>query len=455
MNLNELLQALRDNHVELWIEGDLLRFRMPEKSLDKELLAELRRHKKELVEQLKEEQHAGKSSASRLEPLSIGQQALYFLHALAPQSPAYNVAAAFRITSPVDAVVMRKCFQTLVSRHEALRTTFEIVDGNPRCRIHAAWSWISGRYWPLRGTPNKCVKPSGASICSHSICMTDRSCACGLFTLSETEHVFLMTLHHIIFDAWSLWLLQDEFQLLYRKHLEGETPVLPSLTATYSDFVRAQTELQHSERGEQLWQYWSERLKGDLVAPDLPHDFPRPDRPSMKGASHKFRIPTELSGKLRELGKSLGATPFVVLLAIFKTLLYRYTGQDDLTVGTTTSGRTGGGFTRVVGYFVNTLAIRTELSRGRHVCHVSGPRETAHARSDRASGLPVSAVGQPAESAPRHRPTPDLLRGVWPAEAAAVQPGRCACSRRTRDTRIGVAWRCSITICPSRKGSST
>ena len=102
MNLNELLQALQDNHVELWIEGDLLRFRMPEKSLDKELLAELRRHKREVVEQLKEKQHSSKSSASRLEPLSIGQQALYFLHALAPRSPAYNVAAAFRITSPVD-----------------------------------------------------------------------------------------------------------------------------------------------------------------------------------------------------------------------------------------------------------------------------------------------------------------------------------------------------------------
>ncbi len=362
MNLNELLQALQDNHVELWIEGDLLRFRMPEKSLDKELLAELRRHKREVVEQLKEKQHSSKSSASRLEPLSIGQQALYFLHALAPQSPAYNVAAAFRITSPVDAAVMRKCFQTLVSRHEALRTTFETVDGNPRCRIHSRreldFRQITAASWDAEQVREAIRYEYLQPFDLHDgPLMRVR-----LFTISETEHVFLMTLHHIIFDAWSLWLLQDELQWLYRKHVEGETPVLPSLTATYSDFVRAQTELQHSERGEQLWQYWSERLKGDLAAPDLPHDYPRPDRPSMKGASHKFRIPTQLSGKLRELGKSLGATPFVVLLAIFKTLLYRYTGQDDLTVGTTTSGRTGGGFTRVVGYFVNTLAIRTGLS---------------------------------------------------------------------------------------------
>jgi amino acid adenylation domain-containing protein len=362
MNLNELLEALRAHHVELWIEGDLLRFRMPEQLLDKELLAELRRHKRELVEQLKEAQRASSSAASRLEPLSIGQQALYFLHALAPQSPAYNVAAAFRISSPVDVPIMRKCFQTLVSRHEALRTTFQIVDGNPRCRIHSHMELDFRQLFAAAWDTEQVHEAVRCEYLQPFALHDGPLMRVRLFTISPSEHIFLMTLHHIIFDAWSLWLLQDEFQLLYRKHLAGETPVLPSLTATYSDFVREQTELQHSERGEQLWQYWSERLKGDLVAPDLPHDFPRPDRPSMKGASHKFRIPAELAANLRALAKSLGATPFVVLLAIFKTLLFRYTGQIDLTVGTTTSGRTGGGLTRVVGYFVNTLAIRTQLS---------------------------------------------------------------------------------------------
>ena len=130
MNLQELLHALDELHVDLWVEGDLLRFRMPEKSMDKSLLAELRRHKQELIDHLRQSQHAPSAEAGRLEPLSMGQQALYFLHAIAPNSPAYNVAAAFRIMSPVDAAVMRQCFQMLVSRHEALRTTFETADGN-------------------------------------------------------------------------------------------------------------------------------------------------------------------------------------------------------------------------------------------------------------------------------------------------------------------------------------
>ena len=360
MNPSELRKALKDNNVELWVEGDLLRFRMPEKSLDRNLLAELRRHKKELIEQLK---HEGPRDVadSRLEPLSIGQQALYFLHQLAPHSPAYNVAAAVRIASPVDVTIMRKSFQTLISRHEALRSTFETVDGNPRCRIHSHIEFDFRQISAAEGDESQLHDAVKREYVQPFDLQEGPLLRVRLFTLSDTSHVFLMTLHHIVFDAWSLWLLQDEFQQLYRQNCHGETPVLPALATTYSDFVRGQLELQHSERGEQLWRYWSDRLKGNLVTPDLPLDYPRPDRPRLTGASHKFRVPKELATRLRDLGKSLGATPFVVMLAIFKSLIYRYTGQDDLTVGTTTSGRSGGAFTRIVGYFVNTLAIRTEI----------------------------------------------------------------------------------------------
>ncbi len=361
MNLEELRETLQRKHVELWVEGDLLRFRMPGDSLDKQLLAELRRHKKALIEAIKREA-PGDGSESRLEPLSLGQQALFFLYSLSPQSAAYNVAAAVRIAARVDVEVMRHCFQTLLSRHEALRTTFETVDGNPRCRIHPRmeldFRQISAAAWD-ESQLHEAVKREY----QHPFALKEGPLLrIRLFTIDELNHVFLMTLHHIIFDAWSLWLVQDEFNTLYRQQSRGETAVLPSLSATYSDFVRWQTELQHSERGEELWQYWRDRLKGELIAPDLTIDFPRPERPNHQGASLKFRVPRELSRRLRELGKRLGATPFVVLLAIFKTLIHRYTGQGDLTVGTTTSGRSGGAFTRLVGYFVNTLAIRTDVS---------------------------------------------------------------------------------------------
>lgn len=361
MNLPELLHALNELHVDLWVEGDLLRFRMPEKALDKSLLAELRRHKQDLILHLRQTQLTHSHDTSTLEPLSLGQQALYFLHAFAPHSPAYNVAAAFRITSPVDVTIMRHCFQVLVSRHAALRTTFVLANGEPRSQIHAQ-AQVDFRQVPATDWDDERLFHAAQQEYAQPFDLaTGPLMRIRLFTRDERDHVFLMTLHHIIFDAWSLWLIQDEFQLLYRKQLQGETAVLPSLTASYADFVRAQMELQQSERGEQLWQYWSQRLRGTVTAPELPLDLPRPDRPSQRGATHKFRISPDLSRRVRELARSHGATPFVTLLAIFKTLLFRYSGHHDLTVGTTTSGRTGGDFTRIVGYFVNTLAIRSDV----------------------------------------------------------------------------------------------
>lgn len=360
MNLKELREALDEKQVELWVEGDLLRFRMPGNSLDKKLLAELRRHKKALIEALKRDAPDDRTG-SRLEPLSLGQQALFFLHSLSPHSAAYNVAACFRIASPINVDLMQQCFQTLVSRHDALRSTFETVDGNPRCRIHAQMA-TDFRQLKSTGWEPSQLQASVTREYLRPFNLKDGPLLrIRLFTTADDDHVFLMTLHHIIFDAWSLWLVQDEFDTLYRNQSQGEVGVLPALTAGYSDFVRWQNELQHSERGEKMWEYWRERLQGDLIAPDLPIDFPRPERPNHEGASHKFRVPRELTAGLRELGKQMGATPFVVMLAIFKTLIFRYTRQHDLTIGTTTSGRSDSSFTRVVGYFVNTLPIRTEM----------------------------------------------------------------------------------------------
>ena len=242
-----------------------------------------------------------------------------------------------------------------------------------------------------------------------------------LFTLNESDHVFLMTLHHIVFDAWSLWLLQDEFDTLYRHQSQGETAVLPSLSTTYSDFVRWQTELQHSERGEELWQYWRDRLKGDLVAPDLPIDFPRPNVPVTKGHRTSSASRRSCHSGCGTMGKSLGATPFAVMLAIFKTLVFRYTGQHDLTVGTTTSGRSESAFTRVVGYFVNTLPIRTECLRSVTFAEYLAHVKQRHAGGHRTPGLSLPVAGRSAEPASRHGSIAHLRRHVRTAEAAAVQ----------------------------------
>ncbi len=361
MSAQELYERLTAQGVELWCEGRMLRFRVAEQSLSPEMVASLRKHKKALIELL-ERPTQNPSNETLREAPSLSQQALYFLHLAAPQSPAYNVASAFRIRSTLDTASVEQAFSTLISRHDALRTTFELVDGQlgrciastaePDVRIVAASEWseaelkqqVKDAYeepFDLHGGPLLRVR---------------------LFHRGDQDWVFLLALHHIVFDAWSLWLVLDEFRQLYAQYAGGELALLPTPAARYTDFVHEQQNLQHSQRGEELWKYWRERLQGPLPMLELPTDRPRPLSTRLCGASHAFEIPKELTSQLRQLAKAQRVTPFVLMLTIYKVLLSRYSGQSDLIVGTATSGRTRSEFSRVVGYFVNSLPLRTDLS---------------------------------------------------------------------------------------------
>ena len=361
MNLDELLGILNERHITLWVDGRALRFRGEAGALDSELLAELRRNKKELIAKLLEEQ---KSPAVEGEfaPLSIGQQAFYFLHAIHPQSPAYNVASAARIGSAIDLEAMRESFRALIARHEALRTTFEVRQGQPCAHIHPQGELD----FEQRMVPEWSEERLEAEVRREYQRPFDLErgplLRVRLWTQSPAEHVFLMALHHIIFDAWSLWLVQDEFRQLYRQYTGGPQALFPTLDQRYRTFAEEQNALRTSEQGEALWSYWRERLAGELVAPDLRFDRPRRLGAESQGDTHHFRISKELSLRLRALGRAEGATPFVVLLAIFKVLLSRYTGQTDQIVGTSTWGRTNPKYRRVVGYFVNTVPLRSDAS---------------------------------------------------------------------------------------------
>lgn len=364
MNVNELREQLTERRIEIWLDGKMLRFRAPENALEPALLTQLQKHKKELIEILKNET-TQTNDDSRLAPLSIGQQALYFLHAVAPLSPAYNVATGCRIQSVVDVDAMKKAFEHLISRHDSLRTTFELHDGQIQRRIRSQGQLDFEQVCMKGSSEEEVALMVRAEYQKPFDLVKGPLLRVRLLSVSESEHVFLMTLHHIVFDAWSLWLVQDEFRMLYQQYAGGETALLPELKADYSDFVREQDELATNERGELMWKYWRNQLGGDIDPLDVPLDHPRQVRPGLRGASHRFRVPSELSCRLRELAKLQGVTPYVLMLAIYKTLLHRYSGQDDLVVGTTTSGRSRTDFTRVVGYFVNALAIRTEASADR------------------------------------------------------------------------------------------
>ncbi len=358
MNMEQLNQRLQEQGVQLWVDGGLLRFRAPGNKLEPALLTALQRHKKDLIAQLQPKVDA---AASIEQPLTVGQQALWFLHQSAPTSPAYNVASAARIQSPINVEAMIRAFETLVSRHESLRTTFESRHGDPIARVarqgQLDFRQIDSRNWD----EDRLRQEAKAEYEQPFPLQSGPLLRVRLFTVAPDDHVFLMVLHHIVFDAWSLWLLQDEFRTLYAQYAAGEVGLLAAPAGRYGDYVRHQQQLLASSEGERLFRYWETRLAGNPQPLELPLDRPRPNRSLLHGGSLHFRLPAELSSQLKTLGRAHGATPFATLLALFKALLYRYTGQPDFIVGTTTAGRTRPEFNRVVGYFVNSLPIRSQV----------------------------------------------------------------------------------------------
>lgn len=295
-------------------------------------------------------------------PLSYGQKALYFLHLSDPGSPAYHVAFTARFRSPVDADALGRALQKLVDRHEQLRATFVMRDGEPvqeiprRCAV--AFTPVDARFWSEEQV-DRAVREAyrqpfdleqGPVFRSH------------LFSLADDDHVFLITIHHIVYDAWSLWISQGEISRLYRAAVEGTAAALPSIARSYFDFVRYQADSMNGPEGARLWDYWRNQLQGDLAPIKLPTDRPRPPIQTSAGATLGFRLDPELSQRLKELARQQGVTSFMLMLAAFQVLLHRYSGQADILVGSPSSGRSRDEFAKTVGYFVNTLVLRAELS---------------------------------------------------------------------------------------------
>ena len=361
MNASELFEELQLRRVELWCQGKMLRFRAPDDALDAEMMTLLRRHKKALIEIIQNEK-TPEQNESRLEAATVGQQALYFLHLSAPYSPAYNVASACRIGEAVKDETVLAATELLVQRHESLRTTLEFKSGELKRRIHPEANVDFASIDARDLNEEQLAVRVKAEYERPFDLETGPLIRVRWLRTGPKEQILLVALHHIVFDAWSLWILQEElFQLLAQVH-GGEIAKLPASPATYSDFAQLQQDWVDGEGGQKDWQYWSDELAGKLPSLDLVTDYRRPNRAEYRGATLRFQLPCELTGGLREVAKSLHVTPFALTMAIFKVLLHRLTGQDDLIVGTTTSGRERSEFQSVIGYFVNSLSIRTDAS---------------------------------------------------------------------------------------------
>src|SRR6185503_9006859 len=293
---------------------------------------------------------------------SHGQRALWFLQQLAPESSAYNIASAVKIKSLLNVSALRRAFQMLVDRHPALRTTFVAVHGEPFQKVHEQQE-VSFEYFKASGWSEQFLEEQLAEVSHRPFNLeTGSLLRVSVFYRAPREHVVQLTMHHIVTDLWSISILFAELGAFYQLLVSGKTEPLPQLKLDFTDFVRRDAGMLAAREGEQSWSYWQQQLSGNLPILNLPTDHPRPAVQSYEGASQAFQIDKELTERLRTLGQNHDATLFMTLLAAFQILLFRHTGQEDVIVGIPTSGRRWSESTGVVGYFVNPIALRADLS---------------------------------------------------------------------------------------------
>ena len=292
-------------------------------------------------------------------PLSHGQQALWFLQQLAPESVAYNIASALRIKTKPDEIALRSAFQSLVERHATLRTTFSAVQGRAMQYVHegakASFEIVDATRWNDAMLAERLRDEAHLPFdLEHGPLLRAL-----LFRRAEVEQVLLVVAHHIVIDFWSLAILMRELGEFYRAATNGATAKLAPHPSNYFDYVRWEQHLLSGEAAERLAGFWQKQLAGELPVLNLHTDRPRPAVQTFRGASEPLRLAAQLTARLKALSQANDATLFMTLLAAFKVLLHRYTGQEDLLVGSPTAGRQSAQFASTVGYFVNPVVLRT------------------------------------------------------------------------------------------------
>jgi amino acid adenylation domain-containing protein len=294
-------------------------------------------------------------------PLSYGQRALWFMHNLDPKSPAYNVMYAARISSGFDVRALELAWQALIDRHASLRTTYHVNKSQPVQRIHAHQPAellvTDAADWTANELHARLIEAGELpfSLADGPVARLQ------LFRQTNAD-VLLLSMAHIACDFWSLDVLVAELRELYEAKKNGRRETLRATESEYTNFVNWQAKMLSGAEGETHSSYWLQQLSGELTMLDLPTDRPNNSAQNHHGEEQVFSLDANLVQRLRTIARAEGATLFTVFLAAFQILLSRYTGQQEILVGVPTAGRSRAEFTDVVGYFVNPVAVRADLS---------------------------------------------------------------------------------------------
>jgi amino acid adenylation domain-containing protein len=299
-------------------------------------------------------------------PLSFAQQRLWFLNQLQPNNASYNIPFGLNFSGQLNIAALESSLQLLINRHESLRTNFSVVNGEPVQAIATTRDFtlpvIDLR--PLSASERELEYQKIADRAAMYVfnLAQEPLLRTQLVQLTATESVLLLTIHHIIFDGWSVNIFLKELSTVYSALVEDRAPTLPEIPLQYVDFAVWQQQCLQREALESQLAYWQQKLALMPALLELPSDRPRPAVQSFRGATQVFTIQQDISEALVSLSQQQGVTLFILLLTAFKILLYRYTNQSDIVVGTPVANRQHSQIQEMIGFFVNTLVLRTDLS---------------------------------------------------------------------------------------------
>ncbi|BBC27208.1 non-ribosomal peptide synthetase [Pseudanabaena sp. ABRG5-3] len=372
------INDLSDRGVKLWVQGDRLRYSGSEEVLTPQLLAELSKHKAEIIATLNQNlaiSDRGKLSTiqpvSRDQnlPLSFSQQRLWFLNELeGGESATYNwPAPAIALTGKLDPQVLVKTISEIVRRHEVLRTTFTNINGDIVQKIHPS-QILNIPIIDLQAEPETkqaiAVKELAAAERAKPFDLQQGAIfRCQLVRLSETSHVLVLAVHHIAADGWFMGIFLKEFASIYTAFSQGEQSPLPELPIQYADFAAWQRNWLQGEVLERHLNYWRQQLAHIPPLLELPTDRPRPPIQTFQGSKVSFQLSLSLTQQLKRLGQQNGATLFMTLCTAFALLLARYCGQTDIVIGSPIANRDRAEVENLLGFFVNNLVLRIQIQQ--------------------------------------------------------------------------------------------
>ena len=299
-------------------------------------------------------------------PLSFGQQQIWLHTQLVPDLPLYNEPITVRLPGPLDIKALKQSLNAFIQRHEAWRTTFPLIDGQPVQVVHSTFeldvSVVDLCTLPQAERGAEAIRLAQEQVAQLFDLAQLPLLRATLIQLDENDYRLYMTLHHIIFDGYIYEIFLPELRTLYEASLYNTPSPLPALPIQYTDFCIWQHEQQQSQDFATQLAYWKKQLAGVPEALELPADHSRPPVQSYRGSKEVFTLSTDFVSALKDLSLREGVTFYMLLVAAFKVLLYRYTGQSDILIGTTTAGRDYRETHALMGLFLNTLALRTDLS---------------------------------------------------------------------------------------------